>query len=45
MEQYAESFGARGCYAIFDLFVGFDQRSLAKESCDLTTFQTPLGTF
>ncbi|KAF9537748.1 hypothetical protein CPC08DRAFT_651635, partial [Agrocybe pediades] len=24
MEQYAESFGARGCYAIFDLFVGFD---------------------
>ncbi|KAF9553053.1 hypothetical protein CPC08DRAFT_646115, partial [Agrocybe pediades] len=23
-EQYAESFGARGCYAVFDLFVGFD---------------------
>lgn len=45
MEQYAESFGARGCYAIFDLFVGFDQRSLAAESRDLTTFQTPLGTF
>lgn len=45
IEQYAESFGGRGCYAMFDLFVGFDQRSLATESRDLTTFQTPLGTF
>lgn len=45
VEQYAESFGGRGCYGIFDLFVGFDQRSLASESRDLTTFQTPLGTF
>lgn len=44
VEQYAESFGSRGCYGIFDLFIGFDQRSLASQSRDLTTFQTPLGT-
>ena len=29
---------------MFDLFVGYDQRSLAPQSRDLTTFQTPLGT-
>lgn len=45
VEQYAEAFGGRGCYAIFNLFVGFDQRALAVESRDMTTFQTPLGTF
>jgi len=45
IEPYAESFGSRACYGMFDLFVGFDQRSLAQRSRDLTTFQTPLGTF
>lgn len=45
VEQYAEAFGGRACYGMFDLFVGFDQRSLATSSRDLTTFQTPLGTF
>jgi hypothetical protein len=30
---------------MMDLFVGFDHRALAEESRDLTTFQTPLGTF
>lgn len=44
IENYAESFGGRSCYAVFDLFVGFDQCALAPESRDLTTFQTPLGT-
>jgi hypothetical protein len=44
VEQYAESFGGRGCYGIFDLLVGFDQRSLSPSSRDLTTFQTPVGT-
>ncbi len=44
VEEYAESFGGRGCYGMFDLFVGFDQRKLADISRDLTTFQTPLGT-
>ena len=45
VEPYAESFGGRACYAMFDLFVGYDQRTLALQSRDLTTFQTPLGTF
>lgn len=44
VEPYAESFGGRACYGMFDLFVGYDQRSLAIGSRDLTTFQTPLGT-
>lgn len=44
VEPYAESFGGRACYGMFDLFVGYDQRSLAPQSRDLTTFQTPLGT-
>lgn len=45
IELLAESFGGYSCYGMFDLFVGFDQRRLAHESRDLTTFQTPLGTF
>ena len=45
IEPYAESFGGRSIYTVFDLFVGFDQRALAEQSRDLTTFQTPLGTF
>jgi len=44
VEQYAKLFGAQGCYGIFDLMVGFDQRALAPQSQDLTTFQSPLGT-
>jgi hypothetical protein len=43
-EPYAESFGARACYGILDLFVSYDQRTIDKRSRDLTTFQTPLGT-
>ncbi|KAJ2911441.1 hypothetical protein MD484_g8972, partial [Candolleomyces efflorescens] len=45
VEPYAESFAGRACYSVFDLFVGFDQRELDPDSRDLTTFQTPLGTF
>ena len=45
VEPYAESFGGRACYGMFDLFVGFDQRPLAPQSRDMTTFQTPLETF
>ena len=30
---------------MMDLFVGYDHRALAEQSRDLTTFQTPLGTF
>ena len=32
-------------YMMMELFVGCDHRALAEESRDLTTFQTPLGTF
>ncbi len=45
IESLAETFGARACYSVFDLFVAFDQRLLSVKSRDLTTFQTPLGTF
>ncbi|KAJ2936233.1 hypothetical protein H1R20_g861, partial [Candolleomyces eurysporus] len=45
VEPYAESFAGRACYSVLDLFVGFDQRELHPDSRDLTTFQTPLGTF
>jgi hypothetical protein len=44
VKQYAELFGGRGRYGVFDLLVGFDQRSLAPESRNLTTFQSPVGT-
>lgn len=43
VDHLAESFAARACYGMFDLIVAFDQRTLAEESRDLTTFQTPLG--
>ena len=44
-EIHTEVMGGRGCYASFDLMVAYDQREIAEESRDLTTFQTPLGTF
>ena len=44
VESYAESFGGKACYGMFDLFVAFDQRPLDPRSRDLTTFQSPLGT-
>ena len=45
IEPYVELFGAWSIYTVFDLFVGFNQRELAVQSRDLTTFQTPLRTF
>lgn len=45
IDHLAESFGCRGCYAGLDLYVAFDQRKLDPRSRDITTFQTPLGTF
>ncbi|CDO78131.1 hypothetical protein BN946_scf184860.g3 [Trametes cinnabarina] len=33
----------RPCGAIFDLYVGYDERLIAESSRDLTTFQTPFG--
>ena len=45
VEHFVEQSAGRSIYTMMDLFVGFDHRALAKESHDLTTFQTPLGTF
>ena len=43
MESFTDSLGGCGCYTGLDLFMAFDHRSLSVHSCDLTTFQTPLG--
>ena len=42
-EHLAEQFGGRACISTLDLYVGYDERHLAEESRDLTTFQSPLG--
>jgi hypothetical protein len=45
VKLFAEQSAGCSIYTMMDLFVGFDHRALAEESRDLTTFQTPLGTF
>ena len=42
-ETLAAQFAGRSCGALFDLYVGYDERTLAESSRDLTTFQTPFG--
>ena len=42
-EDLAAHFAGRACGGMFDLYVGYDERLLAEESRDLTTFQTPYG--
>lgn len=42
-EQLVEHFAARACGSMMDLYVGYDERALAKSSRDYTTFQTPYG--
>ena len=42
-EQLAEQFAGRACSSMLDLYVGYDERALAINSRDLTTFQTPYG--
>ena len=42
-EILAAQFAGRACGAMFDLYVGYDERTLAESSRDLTTFQTPSG--
>ena len=42
-ENLASQFAGRSCGAMFDLYVGYDERTLAESSRDLTTFQTPFG--
>ena len=45
IEHFAEQSAAWSIYTMMDLFVEYDHRALAEQSCDLKTFQTPLGTF
>jgi len=41
---YAEQCSMCSIYLGLDLFVGYDHQTLAEESRDYTTFNTPLGT-
>ncbi len=43
-DQLIESMAGRSCYTMLDLFVGYDHHTLNVASCDLTTFQSPIGT-
>src|SRR5271154_2688597 len=42
-ELLAAQFAGRSCGGMFDLYVGYDERTLAESSRDLTTFQSPFG--
>ena len=42
-DQIIDSMGSQACYAILDLFVGYDHRTLDVASQDLTTVQSPVG--
>ncbi|KAJ1304034.1 hypothetical protein OPQ81_008442 [Rhizoctonia solani] len=41
IEDVVESLAGRACYTLFDIFVGYDNRMLAPESRDLTSFLVP----
>jgi hypothetical protein len=42
-EELCEHYSGRACGGMFDLYVGYDERLLAEESRDYTTFQSPYG--
>ena len=42
-DQLAEQFAGCVCNSMMDLYVGYDKRTLALSSRDLTTFNTPYG--
>ena len=43
IDNFIEPFSGHSVYSGFDLLSGYDARILHPKSCDLTTFQTPLG--
>jgi transposase InsO family protein len=43
LDDFVESYSARQCYTVFDLFWGFDGRIVDPRSRDMTAFYTPLG--
>jgi hypothetical protein len=45
VEQFAEWYAAKSIYTLMDIYVGYDHRIIDEGSRDLTTFQTPMGTF
>jgi transposase InsO family protein len=45
VEQFVEYFAGRSILSLFDILVAYGQRALHSSSRDLTTFQTPIGTF
>jgi hypothetical protein len=45
VDQFVEGMAAHACYSMLDLFVSYDHCTLDISSCDLTTFQTPLGAY
>jgi len=42
-DQIIESMAGQACYAMLNLFVGYDHRTLDVASCNLTTVQSPIG--
>ncbi len=45
IEEFLEQAEGRACYAVFSIFMGFDNQTLHPDSCDYTTFQTLLGLY
>ena len=43
VEAYSESFAGRAIYSMGDLYSGYDQFQLARQSRDLTAVRTPVG--
>jgi hypothetical protein len=43
LDEFVESFAGRQIYTVLDMFSGYDSRSIAEESRDMTSFMTPLG--
>ena len=43
MEQLVKSFTGQACNSMMDLYIGYDECTLAKSSRDLTMFQMPYG--
>lgn len=42
VDEFVEAFAGRAIYSMGDLYFGYDQFQLARESRDLTTMKTPL---
>lgn len=45
VDSIAEAFAGHAVFGMYDLMVGYDHRVIHEDYRDLTTFQTPIGTF